>query len=849
MDRHAWRDLGSRPLFFPALSVTLGALCAPATTLEAEPFLLCAALLGALGLALARLPRTPVPGAHLVVLLALGMMGAGLACWEARVEVPPGLAAGGPAVLEGEAERVERFDGATRVRLAVALAGAPTAALEPARFRVSLSLRGEPVALLPGQRVRVEAKLAPAAPPSNPGEKDFGAARRRQGVVFTAGAHAGRVLVLSPAPAWVRELEETRMRLAVAVHAVAPSRDAAALFLTLAAGQRAELDDSWEEAFSRAGLAHVLSVSGLHVAALALMTLALLRRGLVRAGSRWRMLDARQVAAPAAVPFVWAYVVFTGNQPPAVRSAVMATVALLGLALWRRSDALNALATAAAVLVAWAPSSVVDLSLRLSFLAVLGLVLLVPALRQALPLAAPDPREPRRLWRLWGQARESVAQTLSASAAATLAGLPVVAAAFGRVSLAGLVSNIVALPLCGLLTGLAAGGAALFVVSPLLATPVLWAGAWASELLLALTRFFAAVPLAAVEVPELGGLAAALYAAGLLLWALGSGRWRQGGWLAPLAVVGAMLAPWLMPEPGLRVTFLAVGQGDAVVLSSEGHHALVDGGGVPGGADPGERFVLPYLRHAGISRLDLAVLSHPHPDHALGLATALAQVPTERLWMPAGDGDGPLSRQVVAAAREARVEEVQAGHPPLRLGEATLEVLGPPGAEDRELLEGVNDRSVVLRVRHGAVTVLLTGDVEEAGEEALLAQVDEVTVMKAPHHGSRTSSTEALLARTRPRHVVFCVGRRNRYGFPHPEVEARYRALGSECWRTDVGGAITVESDGRDVRLVSFLPPEASPTDARVADGEGHPHPRGDDFRGSRSPAVDRRPEAHARPR
>lgn len=834
VDRYAWRDLGTRPLFFPALSLSLGALWPTGTGNNPWPFLVCGVFLGAAGLALARLP-----GSHLAVLGALWAAGAGLARWEARVEVPAGLASGGPAVLEGEAERVERFDGTTRVRLAVARAGPPKGALTPARFRVSLSLRGEPPPLLPGQRLRVEARLAPDAPPANPGEKDFSAARRRQGVAFTGGAGAAQVVVLSPAPAWRRALEDARAQLAVAVHDVAPSRDAAALFLTLAAGQRAELDDSWEEAFSRAGLAHVLSVSGLHVAALALMTLALLRRGLVRAGARWRKLDARQVAAPAAVPFVWAYVLFTGSQSPAVRSALMATVVLLGLALWRRADGLNGLAAAAVVLVAWAPSSVVDLSLRLSFLAVLGLVLLVPALRQALPLAPPAPGESGRLRRAWGGARESVAQTLCASAAATLAGLPVVAAAFGRVSLAGLVSNIVALPLCALLTGLAAGGAALFVVAPVLATPVLWAGAWASEGLLLITRVFAALPLAAVEVPSMGWLAA-LYAAGLLAWALGSGRWRLGGWLVPASLALAVLAPRLAPAPGLRVTFLSVGQGDAVVLSSGGHHALVDGGGVPGGADTGARFVLPYLREAGISRLELAVLSHPHPDHALGLASTLAQVPTGRLWLPAGDAGGPLSRQVVAAARGALVEEVQDGHPPLRLGEATLEVLGPPGPEERELLEGVNDRSVVLRVRHGAVSVLLTGDVEEDGEAALLERVGPVTVLKAPHHGSRTSSTEALLARARPRHVVFCVGRRNRYGFPHEEVEARYRAQGSECWRTDLDGAITVESDGQDVRLVPFLTRGPPDGEARVAAVQEESHRWADDSRRPRPAAAHR---------
>ncbi|MBZ4370970.1 DNA internalization-related competence protein ComEC/Rec2 [Corallococcus sp. AS-1-6] len=799
MVRYSWRDLGARPLFFPALSLLLGALWPTGTESFAGVFLLCALCLGGLGLALG-----PLPGAHLAVLGALALTGAGLSALEARVDIPPALKEGGGAVLEGELERVERFDGALRLRLAVARAGPVPGPPTAARFRVSLSGRGEGLELHPGQRVRLEARLVPDAPPSNPGERDFSSARRRQGVAFTGGFVPGRLLALSPAPSWRLALADVRGRLTTAVHGVAPSADAAALFLTLAAGQRADLDASWEDAFSRAGLAHVLSVSGLHVAALALMTLALLRRGLVRLGGRWRTLEARRWAAPAAVPFVWAYVLFTGNQAPAVRSAVMASAVLLGLSLWRRADGLNGLSLAALVLVAWAPSSVVDLSLRLSFLAVLGLVLLSPALREALPLERPAPSEPRRLKRWAAEARETVAQTLCASGAATLIGLPVVAAAFGRVSLAGLVSNIVALPLCGLLTGLAAGGAALFVVAPVVATPVLWAGAWASELLLVLTRGFAAVPFAAVEVPGLGPWLGGVYALGLGAWALGSGRWRWLGLLVPGAVLGALLLPVLAPEPALRITFLSVGQGDAVVLRSRGHHALVDAGGVPEGADTGERFVLPFLKAEGVSRLDLAVLSHPHPDHALGLVSTLAQVPTARLWLSAGSADGPLSRRIISAAKGATVEEVEVGRPAYVLGEATLEVLGPP--LDRELMEGANDRSVVLRVRHGDVTVLLAGDVEAEGEAALEASLGPMTVLKVPHHGSRTSSTAPLLERTRPRHAVFCVGRRNRYGFPHPEVEARYRALGTECWRTDRDGAITLESDGEDVRLVSFLP-------------------------------------------
>ncbi|HYH99270.1 DNA internalization-related competence protein ComEC/Rec2 [Hyalangium sp.] len=799
----------------------LGAAVSPDGTGPAGwVFLISAALLGSAVLALPRLP-----GAHLLLLLALGVAGLGLARLEAHVEVPPGLGSGGSAIVEGELERVDHFDGSTRIHLAVARAGTEAGSTGPARFRASLYLHGAAPVLLPGQRIRAEARLQPLAPASNPGEKNFTALRKRQALRFSGSVVAGRLLVLSPPSAWRLSMARTQEGLAAAVREVAPSEDAAALFLTLAAGQRAALDDSLEEAFSRSGLAHVLSVSGLHVAALALMTLALLRRVLVRGGSRFRGIEARRVAAPASVPFVWAYVVFTGNQPPAVRSAVMATAVLLGLALWRRSDGLNSLATAALVLVIWAPSSVVDLSLQLSFLAVLSLLLLTPVLRAAVPLAPPDPREERRWMRLWGQARETVLETFGASAAVTGASVPLVASAFGRASLAGLISNIVCLPLCGLLTGFAAGGVALFIVSPVLATPVLWAGAWVSELLLILTRFFAAIPLATVKLPMFSPGLTALYALGLAVWALGTGRWRLGGLLAPAALVLAVIVPALTPQAPLRITFLSVGQGDAMVLSSRGHHALVDGGGTPGGGDTGTRFVLPFLGHEGIDRLDLAVLSHPHPDHALGMISTLGQVPTDRLWLPASSTDGALSRKLIAAAAGAKVEEVQADWPSFTLGEATLEVLGPPLPEDRELLEGVNDRSVVLLVRHGDVTVLLTGDVEEAGEELLLDRLGPVTVLKAPHHGSRTSSTEPFLERTRPQYVVFCVGRRNRFGFPHPEIFQRYQSLGSECFRTDLDGAVTLESDGREVRLHGYLPREEAHPTPTVAPVAHHPHP------------------------
>jgi competence protein ComEC len=262
------------------------------------------------------------------------------------------------------------------------------------------------------------------------------------------------------------------------------------------------------------------------------------------------------------------------------------------------------------------------------------------------------------------------------------------------------------------------------------------------------------------------------------------------------------------------VTFLAVGQGDSIVVRSGGHLAVIDGGGVPGGADPGQRVVVPFLRHLGARRLDLVAMSHAHPDHGLGLPAVLEAFPADRVWMPAGSGSGELVEGLVEAAGDTDVEAVQAGDQGFALGDATVEILGPPVGADAPTSE--NDRSLVLRIRHRRVVILLPGDVEAAGERFL--EPGQVTVMKAPHHGSDTSSTPELLDRARPRHAVFCVGRDNRFGFPRGAVVARYEALGARCYRTDLDGAITFRSDGEDVTVETFGPRELL---------EGRPAPGG----------------------
>jgi competence protein ComEC len=783
MRNWTWKDLGIRPLVFPVLALGLG--CAFARLLPTHAWLL-GALAAGLG-TVALLLRTR-PGAHLAVLAAAGLAGSALA-GVARQVTP--LPTGRPVLLEGSLASVDVDVRGGRAVLDVARVEG-----EPARARTRLWWNDPTVHPWAGQRVLVRADLRADAGPDAWGQFDTRTAARARGLSTSGRMLPGSLMPLSAPPAWSRWVGEEREAFGRWVRARLADPDAAALVGALAAGLRSELGPGWEERFARSGLAHVLSVSGLHVAALALVLAGLLS-GLLRAvPALVQRIDPRRPAALAALPVVWGYVVFTGTQPPAVRSALMLGLVLAGRALQRHTDALNALAVAAGVILIADPAAVHDLSLQLSFTAVLALVLLAPRLRAWIPLPPPDPARPPGWRRLGEQLREGLLGVCTASAAVTLASIPLVASAFHRVSLVGWAVNVVAVPVASLLTLACAVTAGTFCLSPALAGLPLLLAATAARALLALVRVGAAVPFGVLPSPSFSWPAALAFALGLLGVALGV---RRSGWLVVAATVSVLGGPLLAPRPPLELTVLPVGHGDSLLVSSSGAHLLVDGGGVPEGIDPGARVVVPYLRERGIRRLDAVALSHPHPDHALGLLAVLREVPADRVWLPAGIERGPLVDAVLAAAGDARVEWLSAGEV-RTLGEAVVRVLSPPA--DAGSLRTVNDRSLVLHVAARGRAVLLPGDVGAAAEQALPPL--ESTVVKVPHHGSRTSSTPQLISASHAWLALFSDGRGNRFGLPAPEVVERWGATGAVVLRTDLDGAIRVALDDGGVRWETF---------------------------------------------
>lgn len=263
-------------------------------------------------------------------------------------------------------------------------------------------------------------------------------------------------------------------------------------------------------------------------------------------------------------------------------------------------------------------------------------------------------------------------------------------------------------------------------------------------------------------------------------------RWRRLLVLGPALVFVAIFQAWPQPEPELR--FLAVGQGDAILLRDRTTTALIDAGPADAYRDAGARIVGPRLRHLGISDVDLVILTHPDADHVGGLPALAMQVKVRAVAASEEFRGSPDLAQVLreAAIPPERVIWLRDGTR-LGVGRFALELRCPKvpiGGTD-------NDGSILMKVRHGAATAVLTGDAPIATEEAVLRQMDwRAQVLKAGHHGSAGSTGEAFLAAVRPRWVVVSAGRNNRYDHPNRAVLERVEAARARVLRTDRQGDV-----------------------------------------------------------
>ena len=612
----------------------------------------------------------------------------------------------------------------------------------------------------PGAECRFAVRLRRPHGTANPGGFDS------EGWQFSRGIDAVGYVVPHPGNACrpdrgAHGVARARARLATAIRAAAPGPDGEVI-VALAVGDESGIDQPSWRVLRNTGTAHLVSVSGLHIALVAGLAFVATRWAWSRSVHLLRLAAAPRVAPWIAILAAAAYTLLAGAQVPAVRSLLMVAAGLVCGQFGQRVLGTDALLAALAVILVLEPAASLSVSLWLSFAAV-GLLVLMSATRV----------------RTGGLRRE-----LAQHVGFTLWLAPLIGVVFQSIAVSAPAANLLAVPWTTFVaTPLALLGVALAPLHDGAASVVWRIAAWSWDLawhyLVWLER---AVPVLAL--PAAPGPAAALLAGvAVFVWWIPLLPARR--WLAPLLLCALAAGGPPRPAPGeLLLTVLDVGQGLATVLRTARHTLVYDAGPRYPGGNAGERVVLPFLRARGVHAIDTLVLSHPDSDHVGGAPALLEALPIGRILVsPRETRPGRATR---CAAGERWVwDGVQ------------FAILHPAGAAATD-----NDGSCVLRVTTAGGSILLPGDGETATEEALrkLPYLHSAIIV-VPHHGSATSSHAAFVAAVRPRYALVAAGHRNRFGFPAPGVVANYRAVGAAILETSALGALDLALTARGTRV------------------------------------------------
>jgi competence protein ComEC len=641
--------------------------------------------------------------------------------------------------------------------------------------------------LCTGDRVLLRSKIRRPRSYGIPGEIDY-PRRLAYQRVFATGFVTGtdEIVLLRTGAGWRHEVDRLAASLGRFIEEQAPVAERGVL-KALLLGDKGDVPEELNDAYARSGVNHILSISGFHVGIIFLCVFQALF--LVARASELLALhcNLRKALPLVALPVVVFYLFLSGAAPATLRSVLMIAAFIAALQLKREVEPVNSLLLAACAILFAAPETLFEVSFQLSFLAIWGLVVLTP------PLAPPFAGA--------GKALRWLLLLLAASAAAILATLVPVAYYFQRVSFIGLLANLVIVPLMGY-GAVVAGFASLPLsfVAPVPAQWLLQLAAFLVRLSDAAILYLARAPVLTCYDPTRLDLLIAC----LALCAVTFLRPRRSGALVALlllVVLALRASPGASAGDGLlRLYFLSVGQGDATLVAlPDGKWMLVDGGGNAGdpGSRVGERLLLPALRRLGVARIDYLVLSHEHPDHLQGVLYLAANFEVGEFWesgVPSALGEYRQLKWVLAA-RGIPVRVLTAALPGFAAGGASVEPLWPVSSSAAASGDA-NDSSLVFRLRHGASSVLFTGDLGVAAERQLLARGVPLasTLLKVGHHGSKYASSDAFLAAVSPKAAVISAGYGNTFHLPAPSTLVRLQQRAIAVYRTDLDGSVQAVS-------------------------------------------------------
>ncbi|MFQ5481011.1 MAG: DNA internalization-related competence protein ComEC/Rec2 [Thermodesulfobacteriota bacterium] len=682
---------------------------------------------------------------------------------------------------------------------------------------VRLTVSGVVQGINKGDMVRFLGSLKAPHNFGNPGEFDYVRWLRSRGVSAQGYVRS---------PRWLIRVAKGRLgpvaitaRARTRINAFISSSGAAnpAILKALITGEKRGLSREVRSAYARTGTAHVLAISGLHVGILAYFSYTIIMSLLKLSPFLALRINIKKTALLTSLLPVLGYGLLAGFSRPTERAVIMAVALILAVFMDRGKNYYNTLALAGLIILVLSPGSIFEASFQLSFLAVFFILFLTPIIYA--PFKAREEAVAKnkevylsgskimpRLRAVPVYFRRRVPILMAVTIAASIGTWPVLAYHFNAVSTVGLGANLFVLPITTFIVPTLFLSALLMPLSAILASWGFHIAGVAAGIQLAIVKGFSGLGFASIPLGRPSPVAVFLmYVFIFTIFSI-----KRASYYKYITIISALVLTVFMVyphvgsarNPRLKVTFISVGQGDAALIEfPHGKVMLLDGGGFKGkGFGTGRNIIAPLLRYKKIKRIDYMVLSHAQQDHMGGFRYLADNFPVGAFWW---NGVGELGLLNGALADNGIAISVLGGDKKT-LDIDGVEVLIPhlvsyPGA-------GSNDSSLVVRLRYGARSFLFPGDMEARGEGYLVKMKHDISadVLKAPHHGSKTSSTMGFLKAVRPELTVISVGRGNYLGFPERESLENYARAGIKVLRTDRDGAVEVSTDGSDLTVKTF---------------------------------------------
>ena len=648
------------------------------------------------------------------------------------------------------------------------------------------------VSLLRGDRIRFISRISVPRLLGLPGEFDYSRYLAFQGVSATCRvASQGEIVLIRAAavPSWQRTVDRTARSLGDAIRRSIPDDRVSSIVTALLIGDQRRIPRDLADAYTRAGVNHILSISGFHIGIIAAFITVFVIWFLTRfeyPALRWNV---RRIAVLIAVPAMVAYLFLTGSAPATSRSVIMLIVFAVALFSERERDSINTLLFAAFFLVAINPPTLFDVSFQLSFISLWGILVAVPLIMKS-TAAVHSP---------W---LRSMIQFVAASAAASCVTLLPVLFIFKVASLNGILTNFLIVPLLGYGAVLAG-----FIALPLMmlfpsSAPLLLMPAAA---LVAISNRFImwCTTLPVLTFHGITGWDMFFFL--LFMTCMTFLRSRLllsvSGVLIPITAFALHIYAATVTDGRLHITMLSVGQAESMLVRlPDGSTLLVDGGGYlhDTGRDFGQQVLAPALGALHAGRIDRMIATHEHSDHSGGLPFVIKNFTVGEFWSITN-----VSADVRRELNKKRVPQrtVAAGDVLTLPGPVIIRILSPAGSVQSAAggdESSVNEQSLVFRLSYRAFSMIFTADAGFEAEQGMLADQSELesTVLKVGHHGSRFSTSESFLDRVHPRLALISAGFGNRFGLPSTRTVDLLRAKRIPTYRTDRDGTIELVTDG-----------------------------------------------------